>query len=47
MNARTLVELWKDPEGKPFAESVVVELNKKKVSPLFNELVFGDRIHAR
>lgn len=47
LNARTLVELWRDPEGRPFAESVVVELDKKKVSPLFNELVFGDRIHAR
>jgi hypothetical protein len=25
----------------------VAELDKKKVSLLFNELVFGDRIHAR
>ena len=46
MNARTLVELWRDSEGKPFAESVVAELDRKQVSPLFNELVFGDRIHA-
>ena len=46
MNARTLVELWRDREGKPFAESVVAELDRKHVSPLFNELVFGDRIHA-
>lgn len=46
VNARTLVELWRDREGKPFAESVVAELDKKKVSPLFNELAFGDRIHA-
>ncbi|MGD0477204.1 MAG: FAD-dependent thymidylate synthase [Nitrososphaerales archaeon] len=47
LNARTLVELWRDPEGKAFAESVVAELDKKMVSPLFNELAFGDRIHAR
>jgi hypothetical protein len=47
LNARTLVELWRDREGKPFAESVVAELNKKNVSPLFNQLVFGDRVHAR
>jgi len=46
-NARTLVELWRDREGRPFAESVVAELDKKKVSPLFNELVFGDYTHAR
>jgi len=46
VNARTLVELWKDSEGKSFAESVVAELDRKKVSPLFNELAFGDVIHA-
>jgi hypothetical protein len=46
MNARTLVELWRDGEGKPLAESVVAELDKKRVSPLFNELIFGDRTHA-
>ncbi|GEM_PF-456847 len=47
VNARTLVELWRDREGKPFAELVVAELDRKKVSPLFNELVFGERVHAR
>jgi hypothetical protein len=47
MNARTLVELWRDREGKPFAKSVVAELDKKQVCPLFDELVFGDRVHAR
>jgi hypothetical protein len=46
-NARTLVELWRDHEGKPFAESVVAELDRKKVSPIFNELAFGDKTHAR
>jgi len=43
VNARTLVELWRDHEGKPFAESVVAELDRKKVSPIFNELAFGGR----
>ena len=47
VNSRTLVELWRDREGRLFAESVVAELDRKKVSPLFNELVFGDRMHAR
>lgn len=47
VNARTLVELWRDGEGKPFAETVVAELERKQVSPLFNELAFGDRRHAR
>lgn len=46
LNARTLIELWKDQEGKQFAKSVVAELDKKNVSPLFNELAFGDRRHA-
>jgi hypothetical protein len=47
MNARTLVELWRDREGKPFAEPLVAELDKRHVSPLFNGLVFGDRAYAR
>ena len=47
VNARTLVELWRDSEGKPFAESIVAELDKKMVSPIFNELAFGGRTHAR
>jgi len=46
VNARTLVELWRDSEGRPFAESVVAELDKRRVSPLFNELAFGDKTHA-
>ncbi len=46
MNARTLVELWRDVEGKGFAESVVSELDRMNVSPVFNSLAFGDRLHA-
>ena len=43
LNARTLVELWHDAEVKPFAESIVAELDDRKVSPLFNSLAFGER----
>jgi hypothetical protein len=43
LNARTLVELWHDSEVKPFAETIVAELDGKKVSPLFNSLAFGGR----
>jgi len=43
LNARTLVELWHDAEAKPFAASIVTELDGKKVSPLFNSLAFGER----
>jgi len=46
MNARTLVELWRDQDGKQFAELVVAELDRSKTSPLFNELAFGARAHA-
>lgn len=46
MNARTLVEVWRDAAFRPFAESVVVELDVKGVSPIFNSLAFGERVHA-
>lgn len=46
MNARTLVELWRDSEGKGFAESIVSELDRKEASPVFNAVAFGERIHA-
>jgi hypothetical protein len=46
MNARTLVELWRDTDGKRFAESIVGELDRKEVSPVFNGVAFGERIHA-
>lgn len=47
LNARTLVEIWRDVESKPFAEAVISELDKKEISPLFNSVAFGDRVHAR
>jgi thymidylate synthase-like protein len=46
MNARTLVEIWKDSRGKDFASLVVSELDSRGVSPIFNELAFGERLHA-
>ena len=46
LNARTLVELWKDAETKVFAELIVSELNGKNVSPIFNALAFGERVGA-
>ena len=46
MNARTLVELWRDPRGKSFARLVVSELDNKGVCPIFSELAFGEKVHA-
>jgi hypothetical protein len=46
LNARTLVELWNDAAAKPFAESIVAELDDKHVSQLFNSLAFGERVRA-
>ncbi len=46
MNARTLVELWKDSRGKEFAGLVVSELDSRSVCPIFNELAFGESVHA-
>ena len=43
LNARTLVELWHDAEVKPFADSIVAELDHRKASPLFNSVAFGER----
>ena len=46
LNARSLVELWRDPQGKPFADIVVTELDRRGVCPIFNGLAFGARISA-
>ncbi len=46
MNARTLVELWRDPAAKSFAGLVVSELDSKQVCPVFNQLAFGGRTNA-
>ena len=41
LNARTLLELWKDDRSRGFADLAVSELNSKGVGLLFNELAFG------
>jgi len=46
LNARTLVELWKDSRGRPLAESIVLELSQKGVCPIFSELAFGVKVNA-
>jgi len=46
LNARTLVELWKDPRGKPLAETIVTELLQRGVCPIFSELAFGVKVNA-
>jgi hypothetical protein len=46
LNARTLVEMWRDSRGKAFAGHVVSELDGRNVCPIFNELAFGERVHA-
>jgi len=46
LNARTLVELWRAPKGKAFADLVVSELDKDGVCPIFNEVAFGVKVHA-
>ena len=46
LNARTLVELWRAPNGKAFADLVVSELDEKEVCPIFNEVAFGVKVHA-
>lgn len=47
LNARTLVELWRDPEWRPLAESIVAELDSKNVCPIFNSVAFGEAVRAR
>jgi len=46
LNARTLVELWKDPRGKSLAETVVTELSQWGICPIFSELAFGMKANA-
>ena len=46
LNARTLVELWRDPRSRDFAGRVVSELDGKGVCPIFIGLAFGERVNA-
>jgi hypothetical protein len=47
MNARTLVELWREPQARAFAELVVSELEAKQTCPVFSQVVFGEGADAR
>jgi hypothetical protein len=46
MNARTLVELWRNPAGQSFASLVVSELGARSVCPVFSEVAFGGGTRA-
>ena len=46
LNARTLVELWRSAGEKGLADSIVSELEARKVCPNINEVAFGVRSHA-
>ena len=46
LNARTLVELWRDERVRPFARLIIAELDQGGVCPNFNELAFGARVNA-
>lgn len=46
LNARTLVELWRDPRGRLLAGMIVSELSQRNVCPVFDELAFGAKTNA-
>lgn len=46
LNARTLVELWRAPQGRAFADLVISELDARGICPVFNEVAFGVKVHA-
>jgi hypothetical protein len=46
LNARTLVELWRDPRVKKLAQAIINVLEKEKSSPVFNAIAFGDGENA-
>jgi hypothetical protein len=46
LNARTLVELWRSSNGREFARLVVSDLDVRGVCPTFNEVAFGEKVHA-
>src|SRR5712692_7274368 len=41
MNARTLIEMWRDEVHKPFASTIIERLNANETSPVFNAVAFG------
>jgi hypothetical protein len=47
MNARTLVEMWREPRARAFAKLIASELEVKRTCPVFSQVVFGGGISAR
>jgi hypothetical protein len=47
MNARTLIEMWRDGEARSFASVVVGELDSKGICPILSQLAFGGGAPAR
>jgi len=41
MNARTLIEMWRDESHKPFASTIIERLNANETSPVFTAVAFG------
>ncbi|MDV3278336.1 MAG: hypothetical protein LYZ69_07705 [Nitrososphaerales archaeon] len=46
MNARTLIEMWRNLASRPFASVIVAELDAKRVCPLLKSLAFGEKVSA-
>ena len=42
INARTLIEMWRDQEKKPFASILINELKETHASDLFNSVIFNE-----
>jgi hypothetical protein len=40
MNARTLIEMWRDENSRPFATVIIRELNQREVGRMFNSIAF-------
>jgi hypothetical protein len=46
MNARTLIEMWRNGPSKKIAEIFVSELEGRRVCPALIPLAFGERVNA-
>ena len=46
MNARTLIEMWRDAASRAFAGAVIEELDIRRVCPLLQSLAFGEWVRA-
>jgi hypothetical protein len=46
MNARTLIEMWRNGPSKRTAEVFVSELERRGVCPVLLPLAFGEKVNA-